>query len=433
MLALPVLAACELEKILETEDNFTVTTPVARDTTNLNNTAAGAIGLYSQAFAGRRNRAAGLVSHVGIFTDELYSADGFKDDLDQRELLNLERTDEIVTTFNRLQRARATAVNASELFGQTSRASTPQRAELYNIAGLSVLGLAENFCSGIPLGRVTDAGFTYGQPLTTTQLYEQAIAYFDSAAAIAPANSLELNTARSGKARVLLDMGQFEQAAALAAQVPNTFAGYLVRFSPTSQETENAIFQLGTEERRFGASRSEGTVNRGLPFDDPRTPRATTALQPYDPAKRTATLPQVFPQLKYNSLGAPVPILTGYEALLIRAEAALRAGQTAQFRTLLNQARVQQAQPALPDAAFTGTQAQLVDLLFRERAYGLWLTGTRLSDLRRLIRQYGRTQDQVFPTGETMYRQPYGTDVSFPAPFDELNNPNFKGCINRDA
>ena len=49
--------------------------------------------------------------------------------------------------------------------------------------------------------------------------------------------------------------------------------------------------------------------------------------------------------------------------------------------------------PAAKDAA--------IDLLFREKAFWTFGRGQRLPDLRRLVRQYGRTDDQVFPTGRT--------------------------------
>jgi hypothetical protein len=77
-----------------------------------------------------------------------------------------------------------------------------------------------------------------------------------------------------------------------------------------------------------------------------------------------------------------------------------------------------------------------VDLLFRERAFWLFGTGHRLGDLRRLIRQYGRDPESVFPTGT--YTIPggastvYGPDVTAVISRLELNNPNFTGCLNRD-
>jgi hypothetical protein len=50
------------------------------------------------------------------------------------------------------------------------------------------------------------------------------------------------------------------------------------------------------------------------------------------------------------------------------------------------------------------------------------------------VRQYGRTQTAVFPQG-TFFKTntPYGTDVNFPVTTDELNNPEFSGCTDRNA
>ena len=75
-----------------------------------------------------------------------------------------------------------------------------------------------------------------------------------------------------------------------------------------------------------------------------------------------------------------------------------------------------------------------MNLLFNERARWLWLTAHRLSDLRRLVRQYNRAADAVFPTGPYFKSQQpsYGTDVNFPIPLDEANNPNFAQCLDRN-
>jgi hypothetical protein len=83
-----------------------------------------------------------------------------------------------------------------------------------------------------------------------------------------------------------------------------------------------------------------------------------------------------------------------------------------------------------------------VDVMFRERAFWLFGTGTRLGDLRRLMRQYGRDQTVVFPTGVYVngnnqnLPQPlptYGTDVSFTMPTTQAgqttSNQSFKGCL----
>ena len=84
-----------------------------------------------------------------------------------------------------------------------------------------------------------------------------------------------------------------------------------------------------------------------------------------------------------------------------------------------------------------GSYNARVDLLFREKALWKFMTSTRSSDLRRLVRQYGRTQDKVFPAGGfTSSAAPlgqYGTQVAFPVPDYEKVNPNFKGCIDTKA
>ena len=90
----------------------------------------------------------------------------------------------------------------------------------------------------------------------------------------------------------------------------------------------------------------------------------------------------------------------------------------------------------MPDLTATDTTnaGGAVNLLFNERARWLWLTAHRLGDLRRLIRQYGRLPNTVFPTGPyfKVNFTDYGNDVTIPVPITERNNPNFTACLNRD-
>ena len=82
------------------------------------------------------------------------------------------------------------------------------------------------------------------------------------------------------------------------------------------------------------------------------------------------------------------------------------------------------AVPAPADLS-AGTAAQQDDQLFKERAYWMYLTSHRLGDLRRLIRQYGRPVNAVFPNGPYFKGGLYGTDVNVPVPFQEQNNPQY--------
>jgi starch-binding outer membrane protein, SusD/RagB family len=127
-----------------------------------------------------------------------------------------------------------------------------------------------------------------------------------------------------------------------------------------------------------------------------------------------------------------VTIVSGAEARLIEAEAQLKAGNTGPALTTLNTLRGTFAMAPLTDA---GTDVGRVDQLFRERAFTLFGRGTRTGDLRRLIRQYGRTAASVFPTGAWHKGGNYGGDVTLPMPLAEQNNPNAGAgvCIDRNA
>jgi hypothetical protein len=120
----------------------------------------------------------------------------------------------------------------------------------------------------------------------------------------------------------------------------------------------------------------------------------------------------------------------GIEARLIEAEAALQTPDLPGMTTILNDLRATQG---LDPLAVPGSQAEGVDLLFSERAFWMFATGHRLGDMRRLIRQYGRTAETVFPSGVYLKGGSYGDDVNMPIPQEEGNNPNSDGCLDRNA
>jgi hypothetical protein len=83
--------------------------------------------------------------------------------------------------------------------------------------------------------------------------------------------------------------------------------------------------------------------------------------------------------------------------------------------------------------ATPATMADAVTLFFREKAFWTFARGQRLGDERRLVRQYGRPQDQVFPGGSFFKNGVYGIDVNLPVTDSEKTNPKFTGCIDRTA
>src|SRR5688572_1723417 len=145
----PMLGACDLDELLEAEDPFTVTPPVARDTANLETLYAGARSQFALAFGGLQNREGGVVVMSGLMSDELYSSDNFG----TRRAVDSRTIDYEISNaasdhaFEYLQRARAEALNAVELYEGSPRDGNARHAELYSIAGYSVLMLVENFCT----------------------------------------------------------------------------------------------------------------------------------------------------------------------------------------------------------------------------------------------------------------------------------------------
>jgi len=132
--------------------------------------------------------------------------------------------------------------------------------------------------------------------------------------------------------------------------------------------------------------------------------------------------------------------VSGIDARLIEGEAKLGSGDFAGMMTILNALRtapprIGNFQPATMAAITTtpATKDAAINLFFREKAFWQFGRGQRLSDLRRLVRQYGRTQDKVFPVGQHYKGGVFGTDVAFPVPDFERANPQFTGCIDRNA
>ena len=86
-------------------------------------------------------------------------------------------------------------------------------------------------------------------------------------------------------------------------------------------------------------------------------------------------------------------IASGIEALLIVAEAALRANDATTWLAKLNEARATRTD--LPALADPGTAAARVDLMFRERAFWMFSTGHRLGDPRRPLATAGHQQREA--------------------------------------
>ncbi len=356
--------------------------------------------------------------------------------------------------YANLQQARTNARLAAAALTRSAPASTSgEVGAMFALAGYTELLLAEEFCSGVPLGEVlSGGGVHHGVPLTTDSLLGRAVVDFDSALVHGVGNDTALNLARVGLGRALLDRGHYAAAATAVATVPTGFA-YAIQLPATSQGTIVANFyaQLAQPVQPAAAgghfvSVSDREGGTGLNFISARDPRMPidSSLGP------TVTgTPFDYPA-KFPIDGAPPIILADWiEARLIQAEGQLQSGNAPGWAAALNALRADTADthvaglPVLTADSTTGASAaQQVDVMFRERAFWLFGTGHRLGDLRRLIRQYGRGPETVFPTGPypaaglppgSGVIPSYGTDLNFPIQAVEQANPNFHGCLSRGA
>ncbi|HKJ93850.1 MAG TPA: RagB/SusD family nutrient uptake outer membrane protein [Longimicrobiales bacterium] len=424
------LAACDTNSILQVNDPDVVQTSVFSNPTNLAAVRNGAIREFARAYGGTQNTDGGQILYSGLLGDEFYASGTFatRRDIDERHILQTNASNE--QAYFWLQRARNHAEQAADIFAADDSAGTADDAYMYNLAGYTYDMFGENYCSGVPFSRLPATGPTdYGAPQTTPEIFQRAIMRFDTAMAMAQlANSTDqMNLARVGKARALLDLDSVSEAAAVASAVPTDFT-FDVRYDASVQDAWNAVWEFNNSEKRWSVAGGEG--GNGLPYltdNDPRTPTAASGTG------FNGDVPH-YDELKYTGAGSAMPLATGIEARLIEAEAALRSGDRTTFFQIHNALRATVGLPALSD---TGqTTDQLVTLHFRERAYWLWLTSHRLGDMRRLVRQYGRSIDSVFPTGLSPNGAPFGTDVNLPIPFSEQNNPKFKAaggkCLDRN-
>lgn len=431
-----VLGACSPSDLLDVTDPDIIN---PRDVT----TPAGADAVRIGALARLSNATSGGESFFllgGLFTDEYNNADTFIDrqQIDQR-LTNLDNAFSL-GAIRSTNRARLSAAQAIPLLEQF-KAGGPTRdvAEMYFVIAFTENLTAEHMCNGLVFSEVAlDGTEMYGSPMSVNAAFERALAHADSGLAVLTGTSAADNRIRHAlqvtKGRALLNLDRPAEAAAAVAGVPTTFQ-YVINNSVTADQNQHWV--LNNSARRYSLSTVEG--GNGLNFataNDPRLPACLGSVAGCTAGtqrNRDDNTPvPLYIQRKWSDNAADVVISSGIEARLIEAEAQLDAGNYAGANgtlAILNALRAPTGTGSggvagLAALTDPGTAATRVDQLFRERAFWMFGTGHRTGDLRRLIRQYGRTESQVFPTGSWHKLGEYGTDVNFAVPNAERNNPN---------
>jgi hypothetical protein len=441
LLTLP-LAACDIDSLLDVDDPAVATPASLNDPAVLDVLVRGAVGDFQVAWNGSSLRDT-YVSVTGLFTDELHTSDTFttREDTDQRTINPLNNNTDLI--FRDLQRARRSAQDAANSVIQLAGEDDERLGVLYALQGYSIIGLAEAFCGNVPLSNFVNDEFETTPGFTTNQLLTEAINRFNQALAAAAEGSDDYYLAAVGKARAQLGLKNYAGAAQTIADadIPLEWS-FQLEYSENTSRQENDLWNLNISNSRYSMSNSE--AGEGLPYrtaKDLRAPWVFSGINGFD------GVTPLYYQLRYFERGSNLPLATGAEAQLIIAEAQLNGAYPGDYIATLNELRenaldlmieyFENFDDLIPDlqalgfpltlAPLTdpGDMAADVDLLFRERGFWLQLTGHRLGDLRRLVRNYERPQTSVFPSGAFFKGDNYGAQVAFPIPFDEQNNPDY--------
>lgn len=425
LLLLALLPACQ-DSFLEFSDPDIITEA---------NSASGAIALKNgviQRFTLMVNGQQGpdaLFVYSGLLADEWRSGDTFE----QRNQADIRNMPEENTFLNHdssavlnLHRVRTQGQQSIRALRQFVPTPTSHIGFMFALTAFVENFAGEIFCNGMPFSEVDELGQVIpgtDNPVTGDSAFRRAVAHADSALLNTggPEGPTVENLARIVKGRALLNLNQPAEAAAAVASVPGSFE---YRAFHSVNTYNNQIWALNAGARRYVVADNEG--GNGLDFVSANDPRVQTAT----PTPLAFDSQTPFVALTNYGQFDPVVVASGVEARLIMAEAALRAGNSTEWLDGLNALRAGSA--GLGPLTDPGTEAGRVDLMFRERAFWMFSTGHRLGDLRRLVRQYGRGIEAVFPTGEFHKGGSYGSDTNLPVPFDERNNPNFQGCLDRN-
>jgi hypothetical protein len=435
--AIMPIASCSPTEFLDVNDPDIIDPPEVQSAAGANAARVGALARFNWATSGvPAGGDESLFLLGGLFADEWINGDSFiaRHEVDRRGI-NPDNT--FLTAANRaLHRARLSAEQAVQLLDRwAANAPAWQVGEMQLIQAYVVNVLAEHYCNGLVFSTVVEGREVYGSPITVTAAFERALGHANDGLALTfgtdTASLRVQNGLRVIKGRILMNLDRPAEAAPAVTGVPTAYQ-YIMQHSATT--STNAFFLLNTSSRRYSVGNSEGT--NGLNFataGDPRVPVCLGGSTGCVTQVNRDDLTQPFHVQRLWTTGtSSVAIIQGVEARMIEAEAQLRAGDTTASLNTLNTARA--TVTGLTPLLDAGSTAARIDQLFRERAFWLFGRGHRVGDLRRLIRQYSRPANTVFPTGTWHKGGNYSTDVNMPVPQAELNNPNVEqSCLNRNA
>ena len=291
-------------------------------------------------------------------------------------------------------------------------ATSPYVARAYVFEGIAHRALGENYCQVV---YSTPEEFSGLQPRTVA--FQKAVTAFTNAMSFGDEFD---EAAHAGLASVYAALGEWTQAVQHANQVSDDFV-----FDIFYDQIDNNNVMFVETHNRHEMSAYNTYAASVSPDFDPRAPITNCELGgcPNDVGADGVT--PHWRQEKYDAYGTEIPGLSGKEARLIEAEAALRSNDLPGFTTAINQLRAiwnldPIDQPASVGALeYPNAYDDGWSILDGERMLSLWIEGRRLWDLHRW--------DHPFLNGGTVvWDGEPRRDSCMPVPAAECRvNPNF--------
>lgn len=287
-----------------------------------------------------------------------------------------------------------------------SPASNINIARAATFRGFSVLMMATDFCTGSLSG---------GPELTTAQMLDTAVYWFDQAISVGTANATTdgialANASRVGRARAKLQKGDKAGAATDAAAVP---AGFVFNLRYTDDAGNRA--RLSNRQFQLTFDRSSISVAPFFRTGDPRVPFLPPGVSKLN--GQDAVPGGFYEQTKFGSYAASQRLASKLEADYIAAE----AGTTQQQLTLIAAQRAANNQPAYSGPT---DAASVLKELYLQRSFEFYLEGRRLADYRRSP----ASVSGITAPGDPYFKPGYantGNQTCYPLPRVERdNNPN---------
>ncbi len=385
--------------------------------------------------------------YSGLFTDEFILAGTFptRQEVDERRI-NFTNTTLNTELYELMHSSRFSADNlvasAQSLVGDPDVDQDLVEFAIANgqYAGAYIRMLfAEMYCESIFGGNNEDDPGFESAPIGPDARMQETISLFQAAQASAAATGLAnlATAARVGEARARMFLGDYAGAAAVAATVDPDFV-HMSEYSSNTIAQYNEVYNFtyadGNQVLRWTVG--DGTLasrfNEAWPFfnewvalrliEPNPDPVIWTSFDSSIPVKLQMIYPPPgplgTPQAPPTAQGqsSPISLATGYEADIIEAEAAYRAGDLAGAAALINARLATGDNPhgkAFQPVVFTGDFAADIAEIGRAYAAGTWLTGHRLGFVRRVLRNDGV---DLFPAGKP------GSDTAFPMSKQEVDN-----------